>query len=250
MSVRVTNQMMIASLVQNLGRLRARTASLTEQISSGNRIQRVSDDPSAGAEVMRVQSRLHLLEQWGSNLSDARTWLREAEAELAHMTDLLTRARELAISGANSTVGDSAQTALAPEVRQILDDLLASLNKQGTNGALFGGFQTDSAPFSIDMATGAVTYSGDSGAIKRDVGPGVTLTVNLRGDDFSETGTWDPADNLVTTVWQLVQDLENGTPADVGANLQKLEEAIDHVIALRAEIGLRDKRLEQVESQM
>ena len=262
--MRVTNQMMANSLLANTNTLRGRTSTLMDQISSGKRINRSSEDPTAGAEVMRTQSRLQLHEQWQTNQNNARIWTRETETALGRMTGLLSRAKELAIAGSSTSIGDSARTALAPEVRGIMEDMMAMLNAKGPDGYLFGGDGTWDAvanqfvnqpPFSMELdvngdPTGNFLYAGTSGEHQRSVGPGIALAVNLHGNRIGDSGTWDPANNPLSMVFKLVQDLENGSPATVQTNLDNLDQAIDQVISLRAEMGTREKRLEQLESQI
>lgn len=188
--MRVTNQMMASSVLANLNKLRSHTAGLTEQISSGNRISKASQDPTAGGEVMRSQSRLTVLSQWESNLGNTKDWVRSTDSALGDLTELLGRAKELALTAANDTLSNEARLGLAPSADQLLQELQDALNTQGADGGyLFGGFANDSAPFSIDPTTGAVTYRGDAGQILRDVGPGTTLTANVDG---SRLGMWSP----------------------------------------------------------
>lgn len=247
--MRVTNQMVANNAVSNLNSLRSRLEKVQTQVSTGRRIDRASEDPTAGAEVMRVQSRLQLMEQWDKNLGDAKTWVRDTEQALSHMTDLLSKARELAVRGANSNYDADERAAMATEVDHLLNDLYATLNTKQLDGALFGGFATGADPFTMDFATGAVTYNGDNGQIKREVGPGVTVTVNVHGNTLAN---W--ASDSLTTLWRLSESLKGNTSATVPSNsgqlLNQLDGETQNVLTLRAGIGATDKRLEMVETRM
>lgn len=245
--MRVTNQMMASNALTNLGSLRSRMDKLQNQVATGHRIERSSEDPTAGGDVMRVQSRLQLVDQWGKNLGDARAWTRATEGALAHMTDLLGRARDLALMGANDTMNNQQRQSIVPEAKQILEDLLATLNSEHMESNLFGGFGTTGAPFALDMAVGGVTYAGDSGEMLRDVGPGVTVSANTQGNRF---GNWAMPDNILTTVWQLTQDLQNGPSTAVANNLTNLDRGMQTLITLRTEAGARDRRLEQADMRL
>lgn len=249
--MRVTNQTTANNLLANLSSLRSRLDAIQQQVSSGKRINFVSEDPSAGGDVMRVQSRLLALSQWEKNVVDARSWANETETALAHMTDLMSRAREIAVRGANSgPLSDQDRQTLAIEVDAILADLLATLNRKQLDGALFGGYTNNIDPFSIDMTTGAVTYAGDSGTMMRDVGPGITVEANLHGNRL---GDWTQPDNILTAVWQLSQDLKTpnsaGMRAAMNTNLARLDQVLRSTLSLRAEMGSREKRLDQLEIQ-
>ncbi|HLN64528.1 MAG TPA: flagellar hook-associated protein FlgL [Symbiobacteriaceae bacterium] len=207
--MRVTNRMMAASSLYNVNQLKARTATLTEQVSSGDRFTRVSEDPSAGAEVMRIQHRSRAVEQWKSNLNNSKSWVYATEAKLGDITDLLNQAKELALTASNGTISEETRKALAPTAENLLKDLMAALNESEPDGAMFGGFKTEIQAFSLDDVMGTVTYNGDSGVMTRDVGPGVTLDVNIPGNRLVDDS--DP-NNMVRLLWELKTALE--TPAN------------------------------------
>lgn len=245
--MRVTNQMMAGSVTANLNTLRSRMADLQQQASSGKRIEVSSDDPTAGGEVMRGQSRLQLMKQWDANLGNGKTWVRNTESALSHMTDLLGRVKELAINATNSSVSNNDRQNMKSEVDEILKDLVDTLNTNDGDGSLFAGFNTAAIPFALDNVTGAVTYSGDNGVMQRDVGPGVSIDVNLHGNRL---GTWSSSSNILTTVWQFAQDLANWPAGGTTSTLTDVDAGTQTLLALRAEIGAKDKRLEQVDSRM
>ncbi len=249
--MRVTNQMMANNALSSLNSLRSRLDKVQNQITTGRRIDRASEDPTAGAEVMRVQSRLQQLDQWDKNLGDARTWTGDTEQALSHMTDILKKAKELAVRGNNSHLDTDDKAAIAIEVDHLLQDMMAAVNTKQLDGALFGGFETAADPFALDMATGAVTYSGDNGDIRREVGPGVNLTVNVHGNRL---GDWSAPQNMLTTLWRLRESLNGNSggivPANSGDLLNDLDNNLQNVLNLRADIGAADQRLEAVETRM
>lgn len=247
--MRVTNQMMAASMLYNVNQLRARTASLSDQISSGDRITKVSEDPTAGADVMRVQSRMAVMKQWDTNIGNTRNWVRATEAKLGDMTDILNQSKELALRAANGSMSAENRKELAVAAEALMQDLLAALNASEPEGALFAGFHTDIQAFSLDTATGLVTYTGDQGNVQRDVGPGVTMVANVHGDRLASNVPlgWGDPDNMLTTMWNLVEGLKTNDESRISATMGKLDDARKNVVALRSEMGARDVRMDQLE---
>ncbi|HWI65847.1 MAG TPA: flagellar hook-associated protein FlgL [Symbiobacteriaceae bacterium] len=275
--MRVTQQMMSSSMLTNLNQLRSRQATLSDQISSGDRITRVSEDPTSGAEVMRIQNRAESVKQWKANLGDAKSWIYATEAKLGDLTNILAQAKELALQAFNGSQSDESRKSLAPAAEQLLQDALAALNEREPTGALFGGYVTDQNPFALtfDPATNApvVRYSGDGNGMQRDVGPSVTLTANLPGTRLATIGAGGVADpdNMISTLWSLSQALKAGktdsaytppappppapAPAPVTVHtadqiLSNLESARQNVIALRSEMGARQIRVESLEHRL
>lgn len=270
--MRVTQQMMANSMLGNLNQLRSRQATLSDQISSGDRITRVSEDPTAGAEVMRIQHRAESVKQWKANLGDAKSWVYATEAKLGDLSNILVQAKELALQAFNGSQSEESRKSLAPAAEQLLEDALAALNEQEPTGALFGGFVTDKSPFSLttDPVTNApvVSYIGDANGMQRDVGPGITLTANIPGSRLMNmTAGVADGNDMITTLWSLKEALKAGktesgytpppppppavpTPHNADQILRNLESARQNVIALRSEMGARQMRIESLESRI
>jgi flagellar hook-associated protein 3 FlgL len=257
--VRITNQMMTTSLMANLNASRSRSADLAQQISSGERITKVSDDLAAGGEVMRLQGRVQVVDQWTKNIHDAQDWTNANESALGHMNEILQRAKEMAIQAGNNS-GNIATSALAQEATQLYDEMASTLNRTGPNGFLFGGFKTEApapvppavAYVPFDTSAGAPVYQGDAGAMQRDVGPGVALTVNISGNQFTPAVVppATPIPDPLTTLYKLTQDLQNGSLSGIQADMGNLDSSMKTVSNLRSLNGARVQRLEQLEAQL
>jgi flagellar hook-associated protein 3 FlgL len=131
-----------------------------EQITTGRRYQSAADDPIAATRAAALDRTLADNAQYerNSNLIEAR--LSHEEQALADATTLLQRVRELALQGANTTLGPDERRMLANDVQQNLAALLDLANTDDANGEfLFSGTSTSTRPFS--MGTTGVNYQGD-----------------------------------------------------------------------------------------
>jgi flagellar hook-associated protein 3 FlgL len=157
-STYLLHQRATASMLDNQSRL-----SKTQlQLATGKRILTPSDDPAGATKTLDLQRYLESNKQFLSNMGFARTRLETQETALASVTDLLARASELAVQGNNATASASDREAIAAEVDQLLEQMLALANTRDSNGEyLFGGLRRDSAAFVRDSVTGAVSYDGD-----------------------------------------------------------------------------------------
>jgi flagellar hook-associated protein 3 FlgL len=153
------HQRATASMLEN----QARLSKTQMQLATGKRILTPSDDPAGATKTLDVQRYLETNKQFLSNMGFARARLETQETALASVTDLLQRANELAIQGNNGTASATDRAAIAAEVDQLLEQMLALANTRDSNGEyLFGGLQRDVAAFVWDPATGAVSYNGDT----------------------------------------------------------------------------------------
>ncbi len=133
-------------------------------------------------------------EQFVINIGVVRTRREQQESTLERVTDLLQRARELAIQGNNGTTGQAARNGIAEEVDQLLEQMIALGNARDSNGEyLFGGLDRTNPAFSRAGGTGPVTYDGSD--IQRQLqvsedrrmadgltGRAVFMSVNASGD--------------------------------------------------------------------
>ena len=210
------------------------------QLSSGKRVNNPSDDPAGAARILDLQQGAAITRQYQANILAGQSRLELEDAVLASVTNSLQRARELAVGGLNGTQSIEDRTAMAKEIRQITDEVMALANTKDANGDyLFSGFQTQTAPFSTN-GSGTYTYSGDQGQRFLQVGPTRQVSVGDSGlavfmkiPDGAGTGFQD----VFTSLYNLATDLEANTPNS--RSLTELDNAIENILGVRAQAGAR-----------
>ncbi|MFT6300931.1 MAG: flagellar hook-associated protein 3 FlgL [Pseudomonadales bacterium] len=133
-------------------------AKVQEQIASGKRVNRPSDDPAYSARILGMREATSQLDQFNRNASAAESQLVLEEAALNGVSDSLNRIRELALSANNGLVDDYTRAAVNAEVKLRLDELYDFGNSRDSYGNfLFGGSNTQTPPFAKQDP---VVYSG------------------------------------------------------------------------------------------
>lgn len=252
MPIRVTNQMMSHRMMQNLWASMRRLDRWNQQLSTGRRISMPSDDPSGTEAAMRLRTSIQAAEQYVRNVDDAISWLESTDSALHHATQLLQRARELIVQGANGTLPDESREAIAQEIEQLLDDLVNVANTKHGQRHLFAGQKTLTRPFEIvrsdsddhDWPIPSVEYHGsDDPGLDVEIDAGITLRYNLHGDDV-----FQPAFDALTDA---LQHLRSGDTDELSStDLAKMDEAIDNLLRWRSEAGARTNRLELVRDRL
>jgi flagellar hook-associated protein 3 FlgL len=241
--MRVTNRMMTDTLLGNLRDNLERLERAQDQVSSGKRIQRPSDDPAGTGRALDYRASIDAGAQYLRNMDNAESWINAADATLDSVTQAMQRARELAVQGSNDTLGAPQQQAIAAEVNQILDHMVMLGNSSLRGERLFGGLKTDADPFTKvgGPTTTAVTYNGDSGAMLREIDVGQTLQINLPGNAV--------LGSTFTALINLRDHLEAGDTRTISTtDLADIDGAMDTVLNSRAEAGARINRLDGVRS--
>jgi flagellar hook-associated protein 3 FlgL len=186
--MRVTPGMISA---QVLGDLQAALAAISEQqahLSSGRRINAPADDPSGAAQSLTLRARQAATAQFEKNVKEALDALGSADGVLRSVVEVATRAKELAVQGANDTNDAQARQALASEVNQLLESAVSLGNSRGTRGQfIFGGQESTTAPYSVTRdASGritavAVNARGIDGQTPAEVSEGLTIGTTVSG---------------------------------------------------------------------
>jgi len=141
---------------------------------------------------------------------------------------------------------------MAVEVRELFDELVHAGNASHLGAYMYAGHKTSKSPFEVvddtSNADWPISYVGDSGVNRTEVGPGLTVEMNITGDQvFMGVG----GVNVFKTVRQIERHLtESNVPELSGSDLANLDQAINQVLKFRAELGGRGSRLELVISRL
>ena len=177
--MRITTAFAFDNSLANLQRRQQALVQTQEQLTSGKRVLRASDDPAAAATAERALAALSRAEAQGRALDASRNAMQLAEAALGDAGEMLAQARELIISAGNGSYSDNQRRPIAEAVRGLRDDLRAVANRSdGTGRYLFGGQGSDSAPL-VD-APGGVVYAGTAGQLHAAAGEQTPLTLDGR----------------------------------------------------------------------
>ena len=178
--MRVTTQSQATQIIDALQQAYQRVAQAQNVVSTGRRINQLSDDPIGATRVLVLRNVEASLTQYQSNINTAQPFLQQADTVLGNVTDALNRARELAIQMANDSYSPADRQAAAAEVQQIQQQVLALSNTTVGNRTLFGGFLNASPAFA--QGTNGVDYLGDNGQIQVQTSASGNLSINLLGN--------------------------------------------------------------------
>ncbi|CAM3952425.1 flagellar hook-associated protein FlgL [Mesobacillus thioparans] len=237
--------MLSSNSLRNLSESYRRMGQYQDQLATGKKITKPSDDPVVAMKGMFYRSGLTEVEQYKRNLSELYLWMENSEAGIEQANNGLQRVRELVIQGKNGALSPSDREAVAREVEQIKADLVQVANTQVSGRYIFHGTDTDNPPVPVENPpTVAVNLSDPSlNNYKVEVSPGVSLRANI-----------SPANVFNQELFNVVQEiqtaLENDKPEDLEGLLGRLDKTMDTLSSERAELGARYNRLEVIDSRL
>jgi flagellar hook-associated protein 3 FlgL len=161
----------------NISKNRSQMSELQNQAATQKRVTKPSDDPLAASRVLSSRIDLQGNRQFGKNLNYARSFLEYTDQSLGDLTEVVMRAKELALSQSNdASSSEQSRRMVAAEVEQLRGQLSSIGNRKLGDRFIFGGFSTQVAPFSEDGE-----YSGDSGEMNIHIDKETFIAMNVPG---------------------------------------------------------------------
>ncbi|ADY54942.1 flagellar hook-associated protein 3 [Syntrophobotulus glycolicus DSM 8271] len=251
--MRMTNNMFSRNLLLNLTAAQGKLDKLQNQMSTGLRIFRPSDDPVGIENALRLKGNLSMVAQYQKNAGEALNYMNTTDSVLGDLTKMIQRAQELVLSANNGTNSLNERNAIAQEISEINEQVKALANTKVGNKYLFAGTKTEQAPMS------GGTWSGNTDSVQFDVGENIKISIMVDGQQLFTTpnGTYSLLSATITTPAgtsdgifdQLLTEL-GGSDSISGEVLDSLDQNLQNVTALRAELGARTNRLESIQSQL
>lgn len=239
--MRVATALAFERSIEAMNDRQSRLVRTQEELATGRKLLRPSDDPVAAAEAERARAQTRRTELQQRLNGYAKDFLGHAEATLGQVTDLMHAMRENLVQAGNGTLGADDRTKLATQLQGYRNELLALANRADGAGAfLFGGQGSRSAPF-VDDGT-SVSYVAPSGEQLVGVADLAPTTVDGRSA-FMSVPTPAGMENLFDLVDGVLTVLGDtaSTATAVGDAVKRgidgLDAGLDRVLTARTEIG-------------
>lgn len=241
--MRVTQQSQSLVMRSDLSLVSGRLADIQRQVASGRQLERASDDPAGALEALRYRRSLRSYEQYDRNIGDAKAWLGTADSALQSIDARLTRAKDLTVQADNGSLDSVARNAIASELRAIADEMVGLANTHHLGRPIFGGASGNAQAYDPSGV-----FQGDTGAVTRTVGSGVSYQVNVTGPEvFGVENPGDPMNgNTFEVLREIADRVQAGLPAAAG--LDAIERAHEGVHNAQSTLGTRLASLEKLEA--
>ena len=214
---RITQTQISRSATAHLAGQTAEMFQRQQEISTGLRIRRPSDDPSGMRRSLILNDRVERLDSHISSIQFAQSRLSQAAVQLQDANTLLVRARGIALQ-APQTTEDSEVSALVSELNGILNQLTSVANSRDENGYLFSGTASHTLPFPEDATTnGESVYAGSHANTQLLITGDVARDALLPGELVFQSIAREPTVVIGTT------GAKSGTGTDTGTGTRNLQ---------------------------
>lgn len=253
--MRITNRMIIDNTYKNAAEHLDKMATLQEELSSGMRVTKPSDDPTAVNQAMLLRSTLDDQDQYVRNVNQTGTWLDTGDQTLGQAQQVLDRARELAVEGASDTQNATSRASIAKEVRQLKEQLRGIANTSLVGRFLFAGSQTMTQPYPPFNPDGSATVYpvpetnpklNNDDPLKAEIGPQIDIAYNITGARVF--GRTDDPNNVFQVLDNLAHDLETNDGGGASNIVADIDQRQDTISLARAELGGKRNRIDLLKS--
>ena len=234
--MRVTEKTIFDNASRSAGSLRERLQRAVNENATGLKVEHPWDDPGVTAPIVGHRLSQARNEALGIAAQRADDEIQATDAALGGLTEVLTRAHQLAIQMSNDSYGAADRTITAEEVGALFRDAVGLMNARVGNRYVFSGFQDDAPAFDENGV-----YQGDSGVRQVEAFSGVMQTVSLRGDAVATGASGGP--NVMAMLTTLQTALLANDVTAVRGQLDVIDDSINHVSTSRAQLGAASNTL-------
>lgn len=171
MPLRITNSSMSALFASRINLNKQRLNLAQERITTGKKINAPSDDPYGAEAVLRLNSKLSMIERFQESASTVKEGLRLADGVLESYQQLLDRATTLMTQGASDSTSATAKAAIATELEGIRKQMISIANLKSSDRFVFGGTRQNVAPFDANGNPAATSSSPQMVQLEPDAAP-------------------------------------------------------------------------------
>lgn len=266
--MRITQKNIQRAYLNNLHRNMKQLATSNERMSSGRRLNRVSDNVSDAQRALTVRDKLQRSEQYLRNIDKLQLDLSGQETSLMQMNEIIARAQSLLVNAKSDTNGPSERTILAKELDYLSESIVQLMNVQGVDRPVFAGIDGKTP---IVLGDGAVSiHSLDVDTL---VSPEITgqyidigLGLQFNGDNVKESSVvrsdTSPLEilgygvdngtpnNLIRVFQELSKGLKNNDLSGFESLSKKVSSAHDRLLVSLTDLGARNAYLDNTKNRM
>lgn len=181
--MRVTQSMLSGNMLHNLNNSYGRMSELQDQLNSGSKINRPSQDPVIAVKSMGYRRDLGKVEQFSRNMNEVNSWLDATDDALSQLEASIHRVHELVVDAANDTKTAKDREAIAQELEQIHNHMKDLGNTEMAGVYIFSGTNTLSPLFDKDGNMNTALPGLDN-PVEIEVFEGINLKVNANAHDI------------------------------------------------------------------
>ena len=183
---RISTSGRYAQLVADMQQSMLNYYKLTNQLSSGHKVNSITDDPIAAVNILNTNRQLGQMDTFSTNVEMAKSELSTLDDLMSLATSYLSSAWDSAVQANNQTYSDTSLEALKIEIDETIKTMVDLANTEYNDNYIFGGANTKTVPYTIeengDIVYHGTPYDNPDYIRQTEVADGVFEVINTTGD--------------------------------------------------------------------
>ncbi len=175
-TMRVTSQYLMNNFKSDQQKVNQELKRVTEQISSGKKIQQSHENPGIYDDTLRLDAQINDLQSVQQRAGKAKNFTTATDDALQDFTDSLRTFKNRVLSAVNDAVNSDNREAIAQELEEEKAHMMRLANTQIGGEYLFSGSATSVKPIDENGH-----YQGNGNKIEAVIGEGVRTPYNIDG---------------------------------------------------------------------
>lgn len=234
MSMRVTFNGQFRDALVYVERAGERLAEYQRQVSSGRRLDRVSDDPSGTTVALGERTKMAQVDQYTRSTDSAYSRLTVVDTVLSDIIVKLTAAQVAGTSALGSAVTDAQRAAAAQQLDGLKAALLDDFNTSLQGNYLFAGTKSTTKPYVVNGSGTVAAYAGSTTEVQVDVDQDRMVTVGFDGGAITQGS--DPSD-VFATIDSLITAVNAGDSTAIASGIAALANVFARVTTAQSRVG-------------
>lgn len=258
--MRVTQSMLSSNMLRNLSASYSKMGKLQEQMTTGKKVNRPSDDPVAVMKGMGYRVQVDKVMQFKRNLGEVNNYLDSTDDAFTNVGSALKRANELMVNLPNGTLTQEDREAILEEVKQLRETVKDLANTKTGDKYIFSGTKTGTPLYdkNVPVSDGdgypeldvndpdnpVIRPEGFTNSIEIEVFDGVKMTVNTNAVEM-----FKDIDRMFAEIEKAVMD-PDADSSILNRFIGETQAQLDTLLMKQAEVGALQNRADMMENRL
>ncbi|GGE36198.1 flagellar hook-associated protein 3 [Pullulanibacillus camelliae] len=241
--MRVTQGMISQDFLRQLNNSSSSLATLQQQLMTGNKISKPSQDPVVATLGIAYRSDVAHVDQFSRNMDTVHQWMDASDSALDETNQVLTRLNELTTEASSDSYTSDQRADIEKEVEQLKQQLVTVANTQVAGKYIFNGTQTSKKPVNDDYT---LNYDPDNVKdVNITVNNGIQIKANVNPNDVFSQSLFDDIGKLQDALKD-----SDSKGADISKYISVIQGHMDDVTAAQADLGARENRVDLIDNRL
>jgi flagellar hook-associated protein 3 FlgL len=232
--MRITFQSQYRDASAAINEASSQLVKIQTEVSTGYRVNKPSDDPSASASAINERAQMSMVEQYSRAANNMASRLNVTDTVLSHIIEKFTAASSAVMSAQGSETTVSQREASAQKLEGIRASLISDFNTTFHGTYIFAGAAATTKPFVEGMGGTVAPYAGSTNEVQVDVGQDRAVVVGFDGDEIARGAD---VDDIFAALEDVIAAVRAGDATGMATGADAIKRAFERASTAQTRVG-------------